>query len=77
MRVLGNHLVLQYTKSGSSHLAIYESDGSGLRYVSLPTIGSIGNLNGSEKATPRTFRLNRSRFRRRCGNCRFPKPSPR
>ncbi len=50
MHVLGNHLVLQYTKNASSHLAIYETDGSGLRYVTLPVSGSIDDLYGSEQS---------------------------
>jgi prolyl oligopeptidase len=47
MRVLGNHLVLLYTRDASSHLAIYETDGSGLKYVSLPVSGSVEDLTGS------------------------------
>jgi prolyl oligopeptidase len=55
LHVLGGHLVLLYTKNASSNLAIYESDGSGLRYVPLPVSGSIDDLYGSEQSDTAYF----------------------
>jgi prolyl oligopeptidase len=55
IHAFGNHLVLQYMKNASSHLAIYEADGSGLKYVSLPVSGSIEDLSGSEQSDTAYF----------------------
>jgi prolyl oligopeptidase len=55
LRVFGQRLVLLYTKNASSNLAVYESDGSGLRYVSLPVSGSVEQLNGSVESDTAYF----------------------